>query len=238
MIVLSLFDGMACGYEALKRAGIKVDRYYASEIDKCAIEVAQRNHPDIIHLGCVKNWREWDIELPDLVIGGSPCQGFSFAGHGLNFNDPRSKLFFDMVDIINFFDPSYYLLENVRMKQEYLDIITERMKVDPHFINSACVSAQNRQRFYWYNWHAPDPRDRGLLLKDIIEEGVVDRDKSYCIDANYWKGTNVEQYIKKGPASDRLHGKAFGRSEAYQARVPKALRSRFLPAPSKRTLCA
>lgn len=197
LIVLSLFDGMACGYEALKRAGVPVTKYYASEIDKYAIQIAKKNHPDIIHLGDVTLWDFWNIEKPDLIIGGSPCQGFSFAGKQLAFDDPRSKLFFTMMDIINFYKPKYKLLENVKMKKEHLDVITDYMGCDPMFINSALVSAQNRQRYYWFNWDAPDPEDRGILLKDILEEGVVDRDKSYCVDANYFKGGNPEQYFNK-----------------------------------------
>lgn len=192
MIVLSLFDGMACGYKALKRAGIYVEKYYASEIDKYAMTVAKKNHPDIIHLGDVTNWQNWKIEKPDLIIGGSPCQGFSFAGGQLAFDDPRSKLFFEMTDIIDYFKPRFKLLENVKMKKEFLDVITDFMNCgEPHFINSALVSAQNRQRYYWYNWDAPDPEDRGLLLKDIIEYGTVDREKSYCIDANVPKITGA-----------------------------------------------
>ena len=89
------------------------------------------------------------------------------------------------------------MLENVRMKKEYLAIISEQLGVEPVSINSALVSAQNRQRFYWCNWHVEQPEDRGILLAGIIESGLVDRDKSYCIDANYWKGTNIEQYINK-----------------------------------------
>lgn len=195
--VLSLFDGMGCGYEALKRAGIPVKTYYASEIDKHAITIAKKNHPGIIHLGDVTKWQDWLVEQPDLIIGGSPCQGFSFAGKQLAFDDPRSKLFFTMVDIIEHFKPRWKLLENVRMKKEHLDVITEYMGVKPHFINSALVSAQNRQRYYWYNWDAPDPEDKGMLLRDIIEHGVVDRDKSFCVDSNYWKGGNLKSYFEK-----------------------------------------
>lgn len=170
MIVLSLFDGMACGYAALKRAGIYVEKYYASEIDPWAIKIAKKNHPNIVHLGDVTRWREWSIPQPDLIIGGSPCQGFSFAGKQLAFDDPRSKLFFDMIDIIDHFNPKFRFLENVKMKKEFLDIITKYMACEPHFINSALVSAQNRQRYYWYNWEAPDPVDRGILLADILEQ--------------------------------------------------------------------
>jgi len=201
MIVLSLFDGMACGYQALKDAGIYVEKYYASEVDKHAIQIAKKNHPDIIHLGDVTKWREWSIPKPDLIIGGSPCQGFSFAGKQLAFDDPRSALFFDYIDILDYFDPTFRFLENVKMKKEHLDIITEYMACEPHFINSALVSAQNRQRYYWYNWEAPEPADRGILLADIIENGDVglikDRgelkirnEKSMCIDANYYKGVD------------------------------------------------
>lgn len=170
MIVLSLFDGMSCGYEALERAGIFVEKYYASEIDKHAMQIAKKNHPNIVHLGDVTRWREWDIPKPDLIIGGSPCQGFSFAGKQLAFDDPRSKLFFDMIDIIDHYDPDFRLLENVKMKKEYMDVITEYMCVEPHFINSSLVSAQNRQRYYWYNWNAPTPEDRGIMLADVIDE--------------------------------------------------------------------
>lgn len=172
LVVLSLFDGMACGYEALKRAGIPVKTYYASEVDKYAIQIAKKNHPDIIHLGDVTLWDFWDIEKPDLIIGGSPCQGFSFAGKQLAFDDPRSRLFFTMMDIIKYYKPKYKLLENVRMKKEYLDVITEYMGVEPHFINSALVSAQNRQRYYWYNWEAPDPKDCKITWGDIRQHGL------------------------------------------------------------------
>jgi len=185
MRVLSLFDGMSCGQIALNQLGIKVDEYYASEIDKWAIQVTQKNYPDTIQLGDITKWREWDIDWAsiDLVYGGSPCQGFSFAGKQLAFDDPRSKLFFEFVDIVNHiksFNPDVkFLLENVRMKKEYLDVISEYMGVQPVMINSALVSAQNRVRFYWTNiGEIEQPEDRGILLKDIIENGEVDREKS------------------------------------------------------------
>jgi site-specific DNA-cytosine methylase len=197
MIVLSLFDGMACGYEALKRANIPVTKYYASEIDKYAIQIALKNHPDIIELGDINDWESWNIAKPDLIIGGSPCQGFSTAGKGLAFEDPRSKLFFIMMDIIKHYNPKYKLLENVKMKQEWLDIISSYMGVTPMFINSNLVSAQNRQRYYWFNWEAPLPKDKGIFLTDVLENGVVNQDKSYCIDANYFKGGNLKSYFEK-----------------------------------------
>lgn len=225
MIVLSLFDGMACGYQALKDAGIYVEKYYASEIDKYAMQIAKKNHPDIIHLGDVTKWREWSIPKPDLIIGGSPCQGFSFAGKQLAFDDPRSKLFFDMIDIIDFYDPKFRFLENVKMKKEHLDIITKYMACEPHFINSALVSAQNRQRYYWYNWDAPTPDDKGIMLADIIEHGVTDRDKSFCIDANYFKGGNLEQYFEHSRRQlvfidQRGRGRNAGGAKALDGKTP------------------
>ena len=168
--VLSLFDGMSCGRLALDAAGIEYDNYYASEIDSHAIAVAQANFPDTIQLGDVRNWRNWDLENIDLIIGGSPCQGFSAAGRGLNFDDPRSRLFFDMVEIIEAYQPQYKLLENVVMRPEWQDIITEYMAVgEPVFINSRLVSAQNRQRNYWANWNITVPEDQNIQLRDILE---------------------------------------------------------------------
>lgn len=201
--VLSLFDGISCGRIALERAGIKVNNYYSSEIDKYAIKISKANYPDIVQLGDVTKWCEWDIDWAgiDLLIGGSPCQGFSFAGKQLAFNDPRSKLFFVYVDILNHIrrvKPGVkFMLENVKMKKEYLDVISEQLGVEPVFINSALVSAQNRQRYYWANWEFEQPVDKGIVLADILEDGVVDRDKSYCIDACYYRGGNPEQYFNK-----------------------------------------
>lgn len=169
LVVLSLFDGAGCGYEALKRAGIPVRKYYASEIDKYAIQIAKKNHPDIIHLGDVELWDFWNIEKPDLIIGGSPCQGFSFAGKQLAFDDPRSRLFFTMMDIIKYYKPRHRFLENTKMKKESLDVISDYMGLEPMLINSALVCAQNRNRYYWFNWKAEQPKDRGIALKDILE---------------------------------------------------------------------
>ena len=198
MIVLSLFDGVSCGRLALERAGITVTKYYASEIDNYAIQIAQKNYPDTIQLGDINNWMGWDIEQPDLIIGGSPCQGFSIAGKRLAFDDPRSKLFFKFVEIIEFYQPKYFLLENVKMRKEHIDVISQNLGVDPVCINSALVSAQNRVRYYWTNIPGvTQPEDKNIYLKDIIENGAVDKDKSYCIDANYWKGGNLKSYFEK-----------------------------------------
>ena len=170
MNVLSLFDGMSCGQIALNQLGIKVDKYYASEIDKYAITIAKKNFPNTIHLGDVTTVKAEDLEPIDLLIGGSPCQGFSFAGRQLNFDDPRSALFFEFVRLLKECKPKYFLLENVRMKQQYQDVITEHLGVKPIMINSALVSAQNRVRLYWTNIpNITQPQDKGLILKDILE---------------------------------------------------------------------
>lgn len=193
MNVLSVFDGMSCGQIALERVGIKVDNYFASEIDKYAIKVTQKNYPNTKHIGSVVDVTASDLPKIDLLIGGSPCQGFSFAGKQLNFEDPRSKLFFEFVRLLKECEPKYFLLENVKMKKEFQDIISEHLGIEPIMINSSLVSAQNRKRLYWTN--IPDieqPEDKGIFLKDIIEHGLVDRDKSYCIDANYFKGGNLK----------------------------------------------
>ena len=183
MKVLSLFDGIACGYVALERAWIPIDVYYASEIDKYAIQVAFKNHPDIIEIGDVCEVKWEDYQWVDLIIGGSPCQGFSMAGKMLNFNDPRSKLFFEFVRLVKEIKPKYFLLENVKMKKEYVEVISEQLwGIEPTLIDSALVSAQRRKRLYWVgklqeDWtyakvEIPQPEDRGILLKDILLDYV------------------------------------------------------------------
>ena len=207
MNVLSLFDGMSCGRIALEKAGIKIDKYYACEIDKYAVKVSKANYPDIFQLGDVKDltWNDSSLHSHlrpkiDLLIGGSPCQGFSFAGKHLDFDDPRSKLFFEFVRLMDETKPRWFLLENVRMKAESQDIISRYMGVQPQEINSSLVSAQNRKRLYWTNIPFTVPEDRGIMLKDIIEDGLVDRDKGHCLDANYFKGGNLsalKNYFEK-----------------------------------------
>ena len=206
MNVLSLFDGMSCGRIALDRAGFDVDQYYASELDKYAIQVTQANWSDTIQLGDVTKWREWDIDWSsiDLLIGGSPCQGFSFAGKQLAFDDPRSKLFFVYVDILNHIrslNPEVkFMLENVKMKKEYLDVISEQLGVQPVFINSSLVSAQNRQRYYWANWDFGQPEDRGIVLADILEHDDVGSTPAairgrYIVDGKRQDGKMLTQQI-------------------------------------------
>lgn len=170
MNVLSLFDGMSCGMIALERAGIKIDRYFASEVDKYAIKVSEANYPQIERIGDVRNVACGMLPKIDLLIGGSPCQGFSFAGKQLNFDDPRSALFFEYVRLLKECKPKYFLLENVKMKKEYENIISDLLGVKPIKINSSLVSAQNRVRLYWTN--IPDivqPKDKGIVWGDIKE---------------------------------------------------------------------
>jgi DNA (cytosine-5)-methyltransferase 3A len=196
--VLSLFDGLSCGNIALERAGIKVDNYFACEIDKYAIQIANKNYP-IFQMGDVKDLTAGVLPKIDLLIGGSPCQDLSFAGKGKGLKGDRSSLFYQYVRLLKECKPKYFLLENVRMKQEYQDIISDLLGVQPIKINSSLVSAQNRVRLYWTNIpNVTQPEDKGILLKDILEiDGYVDRDKSYCLDANYFKGGNLKSYFEK-----------------------------------------
>ena len=167
--VLSLFDGISCGQVALERAGMDVNKYFASEIDKHAIKVTQSNYPNTIQIGDVTKVKGTDLPNIDLLMGGSPCQGFSFSGKQLNFDDPRSKLFFEFVRLIEEVKPKYWLLENVVMKQEYQDVISQHLGVEPVKYNSSLTSAQNRVRLYWANFDITEPTDQGIKLEDVLE---------------------------------------------------------------------
>ena len=194
MKVLSLFDGMSCGQIALRDLGVPIDRYYASEIDKHAIAQTQLNFPETIQLGDVDKWREWDIEWSeiDLLLAGSPCQGFSLAGKMLGHDDPRSRLYWVFLDILHHvqkLNPNVkYLLENVRMRPADEVRINESLGIRPVVINSALVSAQNRVRLYWSNiqmksegiWgelltDIPQPADRGICIGDILDDEVDEK---------------------------------------------------------------
>ena len=202
MNVLSLFDGMSGGQLGLQKAGIEVDNYFASEIDKYAMAVTQYRFPETIQLGSVLDIDIENLPKIDLLIAGSPCQGFSLAGKQLNFDDDRSKLFFEFVRILNFLQPKYFLLENVKMKKEYQGVISNLVGCEPIEINSALLSAQNRKRLYWTNIPGvKQPKDKGVMLKDILEtEGygfIKNRgelqernEKGMCLDANYYKGVD------------------------------------------------
>ena len=207
---LNLCSGGEIGRQAVKELGLPVTNWFSSEIDKFAIKVAKDNHDDITHLGDIKNiMKFWDwnrFPKIDVILCGSPCQGFSVAGKGLNFEHPQSKLFFEFVKIYKYHfkrNPKLKLLfENVRMKKEWQEIIVNTLqeinpKLKMYMINSSIVSAQNRVRMYITDFEFDIPEDRGIKLKDIIECGCVDREKSYCLDANYWKGGNLRTYFEK-----------------------------------------
>lgn len=241
--ILSLFDGKSCGQIAINRLGIKNYTYYASEIDKYAMQVTMANYPNTIQLGSVVDIDPNDLPKIDLVIGGSPCQGFSFAGKQLNFEDERSKLFFDFVRVLDGCrkkNPDVkFLLENVKMKKEHENVISRFMGIDPIEINSALVSAQNRKRLYWTNIGTTkanlfgieepgikQPKDKGILLKDILESEVDEKyflkektlkylssttnsgafngrfkprereEKAVCLTARYFKMGRTDNYIK------------------------------------------
>ena len=202
LVVLSLFDGMSCGQIALRDMGVPIAKVYASEIDKHAIKQTQLNFQETIQLGDVEKWREWDIEWGgvDLILAGSPCQGFSLAGKMLGHDDPRSKLYWVFLDILRHVqthNPNVkFLLENVRMRPDDERQINESLGLKPVMINSSLVSAQNRVRLYWTNIRTrqeglfgetytdiPQPDDRGILIQDILEDSV---DEKYYISPFVW----------------------------------------------------
>lgn len=192
MKVLSLFDGISCGRLALERAGIPVEKYYASEIDKYAIAVAQKNYPDTIQIGDINTVHFTDFMDVDLIIGGSPCQDLSIAKQNREgLRGARSGLFWRYVDALATIRPKYFLLENVAsMQNEDRDAITATLKkIYPEteciMINSALVSAQQRKRYYWTNWHVEQPQDKDILLKDILESGMPYNNKAHCLRAGY-----------------------------------------------------
>jgi DNA-cytosine methyltransferase len=253
MNVLSLFDGMSCGQQALDRLGIKVDNYFASEIDKYAIQVTMANYPNTIQLGSVVNVDGYSLPKIDLLLGGSPCQSFSFAGkrkgmstkceteiltlehylelkaEGYEF-EGQSYLFWEYMRLLNECKPTYFLLENVEMGEKWEKVLSKAIGVNGIHINSALVSAQNRKRVYWTNIGMQpsglfgdlesiieQPKDRGILLKDILESEVDEKyflsekmlkvikkhgaindvynDKSNCILQSYYKmGGRDQQY--------------------------------------------
>lgn len=219
MIVLSLFDGMSCGQIALNQLGIKIEKYFAAEIKPHAIKCTQHNFPDTIQIGDVQkvSYKDgilttangcFDVGKIDLLIGGSPCQGFSRAGKELNFNDERSKLFFEYDRILKEVNPAYFLLENVVMRKEYSDIITDILGVTPIMINSALVSAQERKRLYWTNIQGiKQPKDRNIYLYDIVnfkseiplKENIIDEISKYTkrdFDVSIDKNGNIRPHRK------------------------------------------
>jgi len=198
MRVLSLFDWIACGYEALVRAGIKVDTYYASEIDKYAIQIAKKNHPDIVEIGDVNNvdFSQYDV---DMVIWWSPCQDLSIAKANRQWLSwARSWLFRRFVEAVRTIKPKYFLLENVNsMSKEAKEVITKELWVEPILINSALVSGQQRKRLYRTNipW-ITQPEDKHIMLEDILESWISWSDKSVCLTANYSGAYFPHDYLR------------------------------------------
>ena len=224
--VFAAFDGHSGGQIALKVMGIKPVKYYASEVDKYAIQATMAVFPKTIQMGDIARWREWSINWStiDLFIGGSPCQGFSMAGKmagtaavlngekivvdsrekylelklaGAEFLS-QSYLFWEyilLLDHIKLVNPNIrFFLENVKMKKDFLDLITGAIGVDPIFINSALVSAQNRQRYYWCNWGVEQPEDKGIVLADILEIGPQEIQSEGWHE---WFNKNKELVLKK-----------------------------------------
>jgi DNA (cytosine-5)-methyltransferase 3A len=187
--VLSLFDGMSCGQIALNKLGIKYDNYYASEIDEPAMSVTQFNYPNTIQMGSITELQSSQLPKIDLLFGGSPCQSFSNAGNGTGF-DGKSGLFYDFVRLLKECKPTYFLLENVKMKKEWQNIISEELGVQPIKINSNLVSAQNRERLYWTNIPVVGlPDDKKIYIEDILDTQF---------DSKYWlKERNSELLSKK-----------------------------------------
>lgn len=206
MKVLSLFDGISCGRVALERAGISVEKYYASEIDKYAIRVAQGMYPDTVQIGDIRevDFTDEIFKEIDMIIGGSPCQDLSIAKQNRQgLKGERSGLFWKYVEALRIIKPKYFLLENVAsMKNEDKNAITEVLRsiypdVECTLINSALLSAQQRRRLYWTNWKVEQPEDRGILVKDILESGICVRDKARVLCANYGKETIREYFTHR-----------------------------------------
>jgi DNA-cytosine methyltransferase len=220
MKVLSLFDGMSCGRIALDQLGVPVEKYYASEIDKYAIQVSQANYPDIVQVGDICNLDPEDYKDIDLMIAGSPCQGFSFAGKQLAFDDPRSALFFEFIRLLKEIKPKYFLLENVRMKKEFLQVISQQVSecypeiafgIEPIFINSSLLSAQSRQRFYWTNIPGiQEPEDQGIVLRDILEDNP---------ENEFYYSKKSRDYMERGNEKWQQAGKR--RADRYEQSADK-----------------
>lgn len=219
MNVASFFNGMNTGRLALENVGIKVDKYYSSEIKPCAIKLTQHHYPDTIQLGDINNWKNWDLDWKsiDLVLSGSPCQDLSSAGKRSGINGKKSSLFFVMVEILNYInlerkkvgkDKVLFLQENVGSASKLdVGIISRELGVYPVRINSSLLTAQLRDRYYWTNIRTketifdivtdiPQPKDRGIILKDILTSGYVDRNKGLCLLEGYYSKKPKKEYLK------------------------------------------
>lgn len=189
--VLSLFDGMSCGQLALQKVGLKVNSYYASEIDEKAIYITQKNFPNTKQLGSITELKGEDLPKIDLLFGGSPCQSFSSFGNRKGF-DGKSGLFGEFVRVLNEVKPTYFLLENVNMKKEWQDIISKELGVEPIAFNSNLVSAQNRDRIYWTNIKFELPKDKGILFSEILED-IPFREIPKCFYKNWGDKMRIDK---------------------------------------------
>lgn len=219
--VLSLFDGISCLRIALERLGIDFENYYASEIEPNCIKISKNNYDDVIHVGDIygitesNEYQGIESHELDLLVGGSPCQGFSLLGNQLNFDDPRSKLFFEYVRLLRELEPKWFIFENVKMSQKVVEVISKILGVEPIEINSSLFSPQNRRRLYWTN--IPNVKER-LPLKNDIEGKSVFENQDYspatvrkakkgqshrqivspngsklpCLTYSYYKGVNAD----------------------------------------------
>jgi DNA (cytosine-5)-methyltransferase 3A len=212
MNVLSLFDGISVGRLALERCGIEVDKYYASEIDENAIRISAKNYSNIIRLGDVtkvnynydvlhtESFGIWNCGKIDLLIGGSPCSSWSFSGKRQGL-EGESGLFLDYVRLLNEVKPTYFLLENVNMKKEWLNLISNYLNVNPIFINSSLLSAQDRKRWYWTNIpNIPQIENKNIYFKDILENNVDS--KYYLKESIYNRFEMNNNYLLKTEKSN------------------------------------
>lgn len=207
MKVLSLFDGCGMAYQALKNLGINVDKYYASEVDRYAMQIAKKNHPDIIEVGDINNLNSIEeFDDIDLLIAGFPCQSFSIAGKRLNFEDDRGQLFFKALEIWKVTNPRYFLFENVAsMRKDIRAEISKLIGVDYIMINSALVSAQNRKRLYWTNISdIKQPEDKKIYIKDILLETVEEK---YFLKDVRLKITQQEKVFFNKPIVEKIKTK-------------------------------
>lgn len=208
--VLSLFDGISCGQIALNRAGIEYDNYFASEIDKHAIKVTQTNYSNTIQLGDVTKVKGGDLPKIDLLIGGSPCQSFSNAGRGAGFYG-KSGLFWEYVRILKETKPTYFLFENVKMKKEWQDVISETLCMKPIEINSKYFVPQNRPRLFWTNIKVENiPTTYNHCLNDILEEAsneyyLTEKQKA-ILDLNYkWSENEIIRHKAGKHQQDNIY---------------------------------
>jgi site-specific DNA-cytosine methylase len=234
MNVLSLFNGMNTGRQALENVGIKVNKYYSSEIKPYAIELTQYHFPDTIQVGDVTKWREWDINWKsiDLVLSGSPCQDLSAAGKRAGINGKKSSLFFTFVEIlehIKALNPNVlFLQENVGSASKLdVGIMSRALGVYPVRINSSLVTAQLRDRYYWSNIKTiqtmfdittdiPQPKDKEVLFKDIITSGEVNREKSKCLLAGLYNSFSYKDEKSKEAQHYLINREKFGTLLIYE----------------------